>query len=343
MKETTVILAKDNLQGLLRKLGRDKSLVAPVTNQWGDTLYTEITDIDGTELDLSKQPQASLKGFFFPQQEVIQTYDTTAGYEFTPQRHIQPTLFFGVRSCDLHAVLYMDMIFSSPERDDAYFARRQDTTIITLACTTPFANCFCNATGSGPFMEYGYDLQLTDLGDRFLVEAGRQQGEQILQAWGHFFEPATEEDVQLQYQLSLEAGGRFQRKVEVEHACRILASGEVDEQIWQQLSARCADCGGCAYVCPTCTCFNIRDAQQEPSKGERIRSWDACTFSGFTRMAGGHNPINSDHALQRRFLHKLKYDVEKHGKPSCVGCGRCVDICFGHVDITTFIEAVVED
>ncbi len=342
MNDTIKILPKDNLRPLLRKLGHERQLVAPLRNQWGDTLYSLVTKLDEAEIDLLNQPQASLKSFFLPQQEVISTYDNRDGYRFTPQRQVSPTVFFGVRSCDLNGVLYMDMTFAGPGRDDNYFARRQDTVIISLACNAPFANCFCNNTGSGPSMDYGYDLQLTDLGDRFLVEAGRQLGEDLLKAWAPFFTPATAPDLEQQYQLGLEAGGAFQQKVEVEHACRCLATEEVAEDIWTQLSARCSDCGGCAYVCPTCTCFTIHDQPQDEHQGKRLRSWDACTLAGFSAMAGGHNPTPRDHCLQQRFLHKLKFDVARHGKPSCVGCGRCVDICFGNVDITTFIAAVVE-
>ena len=338
MKEHPVILPKDNLPGLLRKLKRQKRLVAPLRNQWGDTLYSEVVDVDDMNLDLENQPQGSLKSFFLPQQEVLFSYQED-DYQFHEQRQHQPTVFFGIRSCDLHAVLYMDMIFSSPGRDSHYFARRDETVLISLACNQPFRNCFCNGSKSGPFLEYGYDLQLTDLGDCFLVEVGRGQGELLLRSWAPFFEPASDEHRQRQYQLMLEARGGFRKKVEVEHACSILAQGEVDEELWQQLDQRCFDCGGCAYICPTCTCFTISDLPQGKG-GERLRSWDACTAAGFTTVAGQTSP--GKRSLRQRFLHKLKYDVADHGKPSCVGCGRCVDICFGHVDITTFIDAIVD-
>jgi len=237
----------------------------------------------------------------------------------------------------------MDMIFSRPGRDPHYFARRDETVLISLACNKPFANCFCNASKSGPFLEYGYDLQLTDLGDRFLVETGRGQGELLLRSWPSFFEPATADDRQLQYQLMLEAQGGFRNKVELAYACQRLAKQEVATDIWQQLDSRCFDCGGCSFVCPTCTCFTVTDqpvGDNGEGGGKRLRSWDACTLAGFTAMAGHYRP--GKRSLRQRFLHKLKYDVAEHGKPSCVGCGRCVDICFGHVDITTFIAAVVE-
>ena len=92
-----------------------------------------------------------------------------------------------------------------------------------------------------------------------------------------------------------------------------------------------------APVLPLLT-IKLRD-----DSGERIRSWDACTFAGFTRMAGDHNPVDvKQERIRKRFFHKLKHDVQKHGRSSCVGCGRCVDMCFGGVDIIRFINSITE-
>lgn len=334
------ILSKDNLIPLLRKLSKDARLIAPVQNEYGDTLFREVPDIDTTEIDLNNQPQSSLKPFFLPQQETLAGYHIDAGeYSFNPPENTEETIFFGVRSCDLTALLYMDLIFSKPVKDATYYERRNQSLIITLGCNQPFENCFCEATGSGPYLEYGYGLQFIDLGDRYFVSAGRGKGADLLDKWSYFFREVEEEDQKLRYQLQLEARGQFTRNIQVSHACRKLQKESVSEEIWEAVSSRCYDCGGCAYVCPTCTCFSVDDVALDEKNGLRIRSWDACTSSGFTRMAGGHNPVNrARHALKRRFLHKLKYDYASHGKPSCTGCGRCVDICFGGVDITTFIK-----
>ena len=337
-----LVLSKDNLVPLLRKLVKEARLIAPVKNRYGDTLFTEITDLDNQVIDLDNQPQASLKPFLLPQQETLAEYSTDEReYCFTPPPDEQPTIYFGVRSCDLTAVLYMDLIFSKPTRDTTYFARRNQSLIITLGCNAPFANCFCEATGSGPYLEFGYGLQFIDLGDRYFVSAGRRKGADLLDRWSYFFREVGEEDQEIRYQLFLEARGKFTRNVQVAHACNILQKQPLNETALEELSSRCYDCGGCAYVCPTCTCFSVDDMILSESSGLRVRSWDACTSSGFTRMAGGHNPV--DHrrqALKRRFLHKLKHDFAQHGKPSCTGCGRCVDICFGGVDIITFIDLI---
>ncbi len=347
------VLEKDHLLPLLRKLGRQYRLVAPVRNRHGDTLFTEIHDLDRVEIDLEHQPQSSLKPFFFPQVEVLSMYgldhDASSGatwYSFYPQLpENRPTVYFGVRSCDMMAVMYTDMIFLQSSEYDVYYARHRENAIfITIGCNHPFANCFCNATRSGPFLEHGFDIQLTDIGDRFFVETGRARGVQLRRQWAYFFRDATEDDRRAQFQAALEARGLFSRLVHVDLVTRILARQEEPEAIFAELSARCQDCGGCAYICPTCTCFTIHDQALDEDRGERLRTWDACTFSGFTRMAGGHNPVDPERQrIRKRFLHKLLHDVERHGRTSCMGCGRCVDMCFGGVDILRFIEMVSEN
>ena len=339
------LLHKDHLTPLLRKLAKEYRLVAPVANPHGDTLFAELTAADQQEIDLDHQPQESLKPFFFPQQERLATYRTAQGnYDFAPAREKQPpTLYFGVRSCDLAAILYMDVVFTQRGKDPLYLARREQALFIGLNCNRPFANCFCDATKNGPFLEFGSDLQLTDLGDHYYVEPGRAKGEALVRRWPQFFQPAGEKETKRQYQLFLEARGGFKRQVHVDLAIKRLAEGTVDEAVWQRLSLRCQDCSGCAYVCPSCTCFTIVDRPLGADGGERLRCWDACTLAGFTRMAGGHNPVDQKTAaIKHRFLHKLKYDVEKHGRPSCVGCGRCLGICFGGTDIARFVEQASE-
>jgi len=349
-----LILHRDHFLPLLRRLSRDHRLVGPVRNRQGDTLYTEITDLDRVEIDLEKQPLNSLKSFFFPQREVLAStlVDRSPGtgelmISFHPECPPEiPTLYFGVRSCDLFAVLYMDAIFLGGRfRDPYYEQRRRRALFLTLGCTRPFAHCFCNATDNGPFLEFGFDLQLTALdGDEiFFVETGKAGGRKLVRDLAPYFSPADDDHRNRQFQAALEARGLFRQMVPVQLACSLLRDQPEPTRLLAELSRRCQDCGGCAYICPTCTCFTIEDRKLDEESGERIRTWDACTFAGFTRMAGEHNPVSSERQrIRRRFLHKLKTDVARHGRPSCVGCGRCVDTCFGGVDIITFINSLTE-
>ncbi|HID97119.1 MAG TPA: 4Fe-4S ferredoxin [Thermodesulfobacteriaceae bacterium] len=336
------ILRKDHLTGFLRKLSKGHRLVAPVRNRYGDLMFQVIDSLETTDLDLSEQAQESPKAFFLPQEEVLFSYEASGGiYDFRPINNSEQTVYFGLRSCDISAILYMDVIFLRSPRDDHYMKKRKDSILISIGCNTPGENCFCNATRTGPFLEYGFDLQFTDLGDRFFVESGRARGDEIFSEWPQFFHPVTEEDVRLQYQLALEAKAGFRRQIHVEPAFSKLRDDAVDTAVWREMASRCDGCGGCAYICPTCTCFTIFDRMESTETGKRIRAWDSCTHAGFTRMAGGHNPVDMKiDALRRRFMHKLYYDYSAFRRPSCVGCGRCVDMCFGGVDIVKFIDIV---
>jgi len=340
------LIKKDHLTGLLRKLMKTHRLVAPVRNRHGDVLFTAIHDLDAVSFELTEPPQNSLKEFFLPQEEVLYTYKVTGktGYSFQPSSvEVPATVYFGAHPCDISSLLYMDVIFTRNRRDPFYLRRRRGSLIIGINCNQPAENCFCNATGSGPFLELGSDLQLTDLDDRFLVEAGRAGGRAVIAEWPAFFSPAGEKEQALRYQAFLEARGGFQRQVPIEQAIRRLREGTVPDEIWAELSLRCQDCGGCAYLCPTCTCFTITDRPLAQESGERIRAWDACTFAGFTAMAGGHNPVPSGEALRQRFTHKFRDDVKVNGRPGCVGCGRCVGACFGGSDVIRFAKQVTEE
>ncbi len=338
------ILHKDHVTPFLRKLARGSRLIAPVRNNHGDLLYQEIESLDAHSPDLSGQPNESAKSFLLPQEDRLFSYSTGKGFRFEPAEAGMPTVLFGLRSCDISAILYMDVIFLRSPRDAHYLKRRSQTIIIGIGCNEPWDNCFCNATGTGPFLEFGFDLQLTDLGDRYFVESGRAKGDAIFDEWPQFFYPVTEEDEKLRYQLALEARAGFRRQVHVETAFNRLKEGSVDPAIWEHLASRCDGCGGCAYICPTCTCFTIYDRPISSGRGERIRAWDACTHEGFSRMAGGHNPVNpARDILKRRFMHKLYHDYMQFRRPGCVGCGRCLGICFGGVDIAMFVDMVCSD
>jgi len=336
-----LLLKADHVKPLLRKLARQYRLVAPIRTPQGDTIFAEVDDLESAFIDLAHQPQNSLKSFLFPQQEALADYrlEASGSYRFTPiADEPPPTLYFGVRPCDLNAVLYLDVALLPGRRDSAYLRRRQNSLLVGLNCNQPFADCFCHAMKAGPFLEAGADLQLTDLGDRFLVEVGRAKGEELLQQWALFFSPAPEEEANRRFQLFLEARDGFSRQVHAEQAIKRLAAGEVPEAVWEEMAHRCQDCGGCAYLCPTCTCFSIIDRPLDATSGQRLRVWDACTFAGFSGMAGGHTPVGPGQTLKQRFMHKLAHDVKKHGRPSCVGCGRCSGACFGGADMLRFLD-----
>ena len=123
---------------------------------------------------------------------------------------------------------------------------------------------------------------------------------------------------------------------------RNVSLGEIPEEVWEQIGNRCLECGGCTYVCPACTCFTVSDRQVGPNEFERVRIWDACALSGFTRMAGGFNPRKAVHDRRnRRFFRKLShYFVQRELSMACVGCGRCAEVCHGDVGMPSVVEMI---
>ena len=100
-----------------------------------------------------------------------------------------------------------------------------------------------------------------------------------------------------------------------------------DDEFWRELALRCAGCGTCAYICPTCHCFDIVD-ETRLGEGVRRKNWDSCQFGLFTKHASGHNPRGDASArFRQRVMHKFKYYVDNFGSTLCVGCGRCVRSC----------------
>ena len=123
---------------------------------------------------------------------------------------------------------------------------------------------------------------------------------------------------------------------------RYVSQGNVLEKTWEEIGNRCLECGGCTYVCPACTCFTVSDRQVGPDEIERVRIWDSCALSGFTRMAGGFNPRRAVHDRRnRRFFRKLAhYFIQRELSMACVGCGRCAAVCHGDIGMPSVVEMI---
>jgi ferredoxin len=120
-----------------------------------------------------------------------------------------------------------------------------------------------------------------------------------------------------------------------------------EDTFWAEMSERCLSCRICAYVCPTCRCFDVRDEPVLTDNGknqfERIRCWDSCAGSVYRRIAGGHNPREANgERLRNRFMCKFYYYPEQYGPTACTGCGRCIEYCPVNIDITEVISHLAE-
>jgi len=264
-------------------------------------------------------------------------------------------LVFGCRPCDARALAQLDEVFGPGYKghpDPYYLRRRENSVVISLACTRPCASCFCTATGGGPADTRGADILAHDLGAEglLLFEALTDKGGALMQAHPDLFaEPqaahlqaakaraeAAEAQVRAAAGLGIDLGrdrGALKRRMDP----------LFDDPRWVGLTDSCIGCGACTYLCPTCYCFDIAD-ESRLYEGRRIRTWDSCQFAQFTKHASGHNPRGSKkERLRQRFMHKFSYAVENNSEVLCVGCGRCITACPVNLDIRDVIRAFTED
>jgi len=104
-------------------------------------------------------------------------------------------------------------------------------------------------------------------------------------------------------------------------------AGKFENPVWLEQSLRCLGCGACAFVCPTCVCFDIQD-EADTRGGQRLRAWDSCGLRLFTLHASGHNPRSKQSQRWRqRIYHKFAYYPDRWGTLGCVGCGKCSRAC----------------
>ncbi len=326
------ILNKNHLSFWLRQIKTGHELIAPMRDVSGDIVFTELTRMHETALD-GPALMPSPKEFLLPQMEQLFSWSRAGMEEIVDKK---PRVLFGIRPCDLSAISVLDRFYLGNNKDTYYESRRKNMATIAVACNQPDSTCFCLGLGTGPFLKTGFDVQLSDLGDRFLVETESETGDSLVRDFQHIFTapvPADHEDL---YEARLAAQSRFEKRVNLERVRRMILAGEVKDSLWDWVSARCFECGGCVYNCPVCTCFNVLDRSAAPGSGARMRIWDTCMFKGFTRMTGGAVPAKVKTVRTKRwFHHKLVHWPKQFGVFGCVGCGRCAISCPGTIDMAT--------
>jgi sulfhydrogenase subunit beta (sulfur reductase) len=254
---------------------------------------------------------------------------------------IEKRVILGAHPCEIHGVLRLDEVFLVEPPDPYYSGLRKSTAIIGFSCM-PSESALCKSTGTD-IVEEGFDLFFVDLDDFFLVWIGSSLGhDMILEREDFFDENVTHEDIQRYIDW------REDRDKLFKHSFNFPAMPDIIElsyssEIWDYFAEKCLSCGQCTMVCPTCNCYNVTDVFDITNKtsGRRERSWDSCMFVDYSLVAGGHNfrGTRADR-LKLWYTHKLKAFANEYGKPSCVGCGRCVDTCPVDINVLTVSEAL---
>ncbi len=325
----------------LETLLRDgRRVVAPV-DEAGRRRFRRLVAGEDAALQGGKT-RWSPKEFLFPRTEPLFSYGLRAdgvALAGAPEETTEQVLF-GVTPCDAAGLLRLDRVFQGAVTDPLYAARRARTTIVSLACGEAGPECFCTAVGGSPAGQAGSDAQLIPAGDGWVVRALSDKGRAVT---GPLEDAAPASAAEVQ--AALERVNRIEEGLRgnaVGPTWAAALEAAFPLPLWEALGRRCLGCGICAYVCPSCSCFDVNDAGSATC-GTRCRSWDSCTFALFTRHASGHNPRATPAArFRQRVLHKFSYFPREHGgELMCVGCGRCVALCPAGMNVLDAAEAVV--
>lgn len=205
--------------------------------------------------------------------------------------------------------------------------------MIGAACLEMDSSCFCTSMDGAPDDAAGMDLMLSGVDGGYALQVITEKGKRLLQ------------DLELP---------KFKGELPSPHLNEHLPTPgkgvwttHFNDSFWMKVSERCLSCRACAYVCPTCRCFDVRDELLPSGNGrslyERIRCWDSCAGPVYRRVAGGHNPRDmKGERLRNRFYCKFHYYPEQYGPLACTGCGRCIDVCPVNIDISEVLGYLVE-
>jgi formate hydrogenlyase subunit 6/NADH:ubiquinone oxidoreductase subunit I len=333
MEITRKLIKRQSLEKLYNSLSASRKVYAPVAAGENKTEYRYNPPFAEITFDHIRS-SLSVKNVVFPKVENLFYYDNSKTEstisDLDPEK-IPELVLWGSHPCDNAAFEVLKSIFCW-DITDAFFSKRlEKLAVIGLSCHTSDEYCFCTSVGLKPDSVKGSDILLsrTKSGD-YLADILTEKGKQIAGSAPDLFEPAGDEKP-----VITDVRQKFIHKQVTEKLAKAFES-----PFWVENSLRCIGCGACAYVCPTCACFDIQD-ETRGRNGRRYRSWDSCGFGLFTLHTSGHNPRHvQSQRWRQRIMHKFSYMPERNESLGCVGCGRCSVGCPVDMNIAEQLEAL---
>ena len=360
------VISRDGLQALIDALAAREFQVLGPTVDNGAIIYDEISGVgdlpagwrdvqDAGRYRLERRDDEALFGFvvgphswkkfLHPPVETLWRMEKTGdGLAVSaPDEAPQKLAFIGVRACEVEAIAIQDKVFcEGPYLDAPYAMRRRDAFIVAVNCGQAGGTCFCVSMNTGPKVNSGYDLALTELvgseSHEFLVEVGSEAGAAVLAAVPH--EAASGDHIAAADAAVQNAVSQMGRTLDTDGLKELLQSN-LNHPRWEAVAERCLTCANCTMVCPTCFCTTVEDHSDLDGAGaERVRKWDSCFTLDFSYIHGGSVRNTTSSRYRQWMTHKLANWFDQFGTSGCVGCGRCITWCPVGIDITEEAAAI---
>jgi ferredoxin len=284
-----------------------------------------------------------------PRRRLWSAQRTAGGFELVDEPETPVAYaFLAVRACELAAVAVQDRVLRDGPYVDPWYARaREQAFFVGVSCGAPASSCFCASMGTGPGVETGHDLAVTELFDphahELLAESGTERGEEVLtalQAAVSWREPVDDDRAAAQAVIEGSVA-RMSRRLDPVAARDVLAAN-LDHPRWDDVAERCLSCTNCTLVCPTCFCSAVEDVTSlDGERAERVERWDSCFTLGHSVLHGAGSVRGDTRARYRQWLtHKLSTWWDQFDESGCVGCGRCITWCPAGIDLTEEVSAM---
>jgi sulfhydrogenase subunit beta (sulfur reductase) len=286
----------------------------------------------------------SLKALVHPPRSPVWTMVRDAGggisVSVEPTRPVRRAVL-GARACDIAALDRLGRTqLDGPHPDPHHAAARAGLFLIGVDCSHPAPTCFCESTGTGPFVDDGADLSITELdgddGIRYVMRAGSERGREFAESLG--LTPAELDEV-ADADRARRSVHTTERSMPAEAAAIVLA--DLEHPRWDDVAERCLTCGNCTAVCPTCFCTDTDDrVELDGRTAHRDRVWDTCFSLEYSHLGPGPARSSARSRYRQWLTHKLGTWHDQFGESGCVGCGRCITWCPVGIDLTAEVEAL---
>ncbi len=266
------------------------------------------------------------KKYFLPQYENLMNYNLKKPFEVKDNLPDKKRIIIGMHPYDIIALEQTDKVYLDSQKDDYYEKRRKNTIIIGVDIQNVSEKSFAKSMNTNT-TDSGFDLLLTNIGDKYTVTIGSNKGKKILDKYAKT-NPAKKEEIKKIDEIREETAKQYKKEVKVDNWSELLVAN-YDNSIWGEKSDKCLECSSCTMVCPTCYCYDItEDVTLDLKDGRRVRTWDGCMIRDFTKIGSGEIfREDKKERYRHRFFRKGNYLNERYEFIACVGCGRCGIAC----------------